>query len=142
MHGKILEKNRLPQKAEKDGKKSSELKTGRKEYFVLAGILLLALVCWGGLSWKYANPGGQVVVSRDGEQIGSYSLKKDQELLFTDQKGRRNTLVIQDGQVSMKMADCPDGLCVEHKAISAIGESIICLPHRLVAEVTDAIHHP
>ena len=32
-------------------------------------------------------------------------------------------------------ADCRDQLCVNQKAISADGESIICLPNKIVVEV-------
>ena len=36
----------------------------------------------------------------------------------------------------MKEADCPDQICVRHKAISKSGESIVCLPHKVVVEIS------
>ena len=33
-------------------------------------------------------------------------------------------------------ADCPDLICVHHKPISRQGESIVCLPHKVIVEVT------
>lgn len=38
--------------------------------------------------------------------------------------------------VQMEAADCRDQICVHHRPIKGGGESIICLPHRLVVEVT------
>lgn len=35
----------------------------------------------------------------------------------------------------MTSADCPDHLCVKKKAISKEGESIICLPNKVVVTV-------
>jgi len=35
----------------------------------------------------------------------------------------------------MLEADCRDGICVDHTPISLNGETIICLPHRLVIEI-------
>lgn len=46
-----------------------------------------------------------------------------------------NLLSISGADVSMEAADCRDQICVNHRSISGGGESIICLPHRLVAEI-------
>ena len=46
-----------------------------------------------------------------------------------------NIVVIEDGHVYMKYADCPDGLCIKQGKISREGESIICLPHKLVIRI-------
>ena len=72
--------------------------------------------------------GMTVVAERNGEVIGSYPLDHNQRLAFTDDKGKRNVLVIQEGKAYMEEADCPDKLCVKQKAIERNGESIICLP--------------
>lgn len=47
-----------------------------------------------------------------------------------------NLLCITDGAVRMEAADCRDQICVHHKPISGNRENIICLPHKLVAEIT------
>ena len=36
----------------------------------------------------------------------------------------------------MVEADCPDKLCVHQKAISKNNETIICLPNKVVVQVT------
>lgn len=79
--------------------------------------------------------GVTVVAERNGEVIGSYPLDHNQRLAFTDDKGKRNVLVIQEGKAYMEEADCPDKLCVKQKAIERNGESIICLPHKLVIRI-------
>lgn len=33
-------------------------------------------------------------------------------------------------------ADCPDHYCVDHAAIDKVNETIVCLPHRVVLEIT------
>ena len=43
-----------------------------------------------------------------------------------------NRFLIQDGTVRMTEANCHDRTCVRTRAISRSGESIVCLPHRLV----------
>ena len=46
-----------------------------------------------------------------------------------------NVLMIKDGRAQMKSADCPDQICVRQKAISKEGESIICLPNKVVVSI-------
>lgn len=47
-----------------------------------------------------------------------------------------NLLAVSGSGVFMEAADCRDQICVRHRLISGGGESIICLPHRLVVEIT------
>lgn len=46
-----------------------------------------------------------------------------------------NLISVTDGMVVVEAADCEDQICVRHKPVSSKGESIICLPHRLVVVV-------
>ena len=46
-----------------------------------------------------------------------------------------NLISVTDSMVVVEDADCKDQICVHHKPISSKGESIICLPHKLVVEI-------
>lgn len=52
------------------------------------------------------------------------------------EEGNYNLLSVEDGKVCMAASDCRDQICVRHRPVSGSGESIICLPHRLVVEIT------
>ncbi len=73
-------------------------------------------------------------VTVDGETWGSYSLAEDREVEIRTEKGV-NRLVIRDGEAYVEFADCPDGICADHKPISRTKESIVCLPHGVVITV-------
>ena len=53
--------------------------------------------------------------------------------------------MVKDGKVSVTEADCPDKVCVNTGEISKSGDTIVCLPHKLVVEIegstseTDAV---
>ncbi len=47
-------------------------------------------------------------------------------------------LTIKDGKADMTYADCPNQICVHHAAIMNVGETIVCLPNRVVVEVGGA----
>jgi hypothetical protein len=36
----------------------------------------------------------------------------------------------------MTAADCPDKLCVKQRSIAKEGETIVCLPHRVVVKIS------
>lgn len=44
-------------------------------------------------------------------------------------------LVIKDGEANMQEADCPNQICVHHSPISHKGETIVCLPNRVIVEI-------
>ena len=46
-------------------------------------------------------------------------------------------VTIENGKADMISADCPDKLCVNQHAISSNGETIVCLPNKVVVEVED-----
>ena len=78
--------------------------------------------------WKYHE------VTVDGEVYGTYSLAENQTVKIQTGHGT-NVLVIENGSAHMEEADCPDGYCKRQGTISQVNETIVCLPHKLVAEV-------
>lgn len=104
----------------------------KKNDFILIGIIILLAVSILGYHFLKGKDGDAfVVIKVDGQAYGKYDLAADQTI---DINGT-NTLVIRDGQADMKDASCPDKLCVHQKAISRDGESIICLPNKIVVTI-------
>ena len=56
--------------------------------------------------------------------------------IITDGEGE-NLLVIEGGTAKVMQANCPDGICKNHSEIHRNGESIICLPHRVVITIVN-----
>lgn len=79
--------------------------------------------------------GSTVTVEVDRQIIGTYSLAIDRVVDITTDDGEMNRLVIRDGKAFMESATCPDGVCVSHRPISREGETIVCLPHKMVVTV-------
>lgn len=46
-----------------------------------------------------------------------------------------NLIRIENEQVAIIEADCPDKICIEPGFISKPGQSLICLPHKLYVEI-------
>ena len=102
---------------------------------LLIAVLLLAAAGLALLLFFTRQAGGIVRVVQDGVTIAQLPLDTDTEHVFEDAQGGRNTLVIQGGAAWVSEADCPDQICKKHGAIRWKGQSIVCLPHRLVISI-------
>ena len=115
-----------------------ELRKLKKRDVALLAILLgiaLGLLLW--FWFGHQEQGEMVEVTVDGEIYGTYPLKDEQEISILPEGATETTnfLVITEGQADMKSADCPDKLCVHQAAISHVGETIVCLPNRVVVTI-------
>lgn len=100
---------------------------------LILGVIIAAILIWMLLSFR--GIGKEVVVYRDGEEIHRFELMNEIHLSMEYLKGQENVIDIKDGQVSVTFATCPDQICVHQGAISKKGETIVCLPHKLVIEI-------
>lgn len=104
---------------------------------ILIAVLLLAAAL-GAVYLFVFRPGGDMVqVTIDGKAYGIYSLSEDRVEEISSDMGH-NRLVIRDGKAMIEAATCPDGICVAHAPIFRVGESIVCLPNRVVVTVINA----
>lgn len=77
-----------------------------------------------------------VLVQVDGNEIENFSLSKSITYEIKGTEGT-NLLHIEDGSVWLEEADCPDQICVNTGKIKYAGQSIICLPHKVVVEIKE-----
>ena len=100
-------------------------------------VLLLVVAVLGLCFTLFRGEGDEVVVMVDGKVFGTYALAENTivEIRTGEQSEELNLLVIEDGKAYVQTATCPDGICAGHKPISREGESIVCLPHRVVITV-------
>lgn len=109
------------------------LKKHKNDIFLVLGVLVVALVFWLYSSFG-RSPGGEAVVTVDGEEI--YRLPLDEDVRLTVGEGERyNVLVISGGEVSVEDASCPDHVCVRSGKVSLDGQTIVCLPNKTVVTV-------
>lgn len=109
-------------------------KTLKNDILLICALLLLALCAWGVLRLT-REQGGEAVVTVDGELAATIPLTVEATLPIGEGQGFRNVVEVSGGRVRVVEADCPDRLCVRQGWIRYDGESIVCLPHKLVVTV-------
>ena len=104
---------------------------------IFIAVLLLLVSALGLCFYLFREEGNTVVVTVDKKEFGRYSLTEDAVVEIRTGKNQEelNLLVIKDGKAHVETATCPDGICAGHKPISREGESIVCLPHKVVITI-------
>ena len=111
--------------------------TNKKKYLrdIILAVGLLAICAVALLIWRASAEAGEyAVVTVDGLEVSRYPLAEDREVEIKG-VGGNNKLVISDKKADVVDADCPDKVCVDHRSVSNIGETIVCLPHKVVVKI-------
>lgn len=111
----------------------------KHDFVLIAGILAAALLIFLGIR-LFKGQGDAPLYARivvDGEEIARLPLSENREYTVQLENGEYNLVIVSDGKVSVTSASCPDGVCVRTGRIDSVGDSIICLPHRLVITVEE-----
>ncbi|MBQ8920077.1 MAG: NusG domain II-containing protein [Acidaminococcaceae bacterium] len=74
-----------------------------------------------------------IEVKADGKLYGTWRLDSPQTVTVTTAYGK-NEIRIRDNAAFILHSDCPNQDCTRQSKIVNIGDSIICLPHKLVIE--------
>lgn len=107
-------------------------KKHKNDILLIVALLLLAGSVW--LAARFLRQEGAVVEVRVGEVTETFPLGEDREYTVED-GDHRNTIVIASGRVCMGSANCPDQVCVRTGWIEYEGETIVCLPHKIVVSL-------
>ena len=124
--------------------------------FIVLVIIGLAASAALTLSHGEAGSGAKVIIESGGELYARYPISEDRTVVVPAPKQTAvdtpagnpadaasvqydyyNVVVISGGTVSVTEASCKNQVCVKHGAISRPGESIVCLPNRLVVRIED-----
>ena len=105
-----------------------------KNDIILVAVLLALVALAALVLFLSRSAGDTVAVTVDGKLFGEYPLSEDRVVEIENGDGY-NILVIKDGKARVSEASCPDGICSSHRPIAYGGESIICLPNKVVVEI-------
>ncbi len=124
----------------------------RRAFFRKNDIILLAALLIVGIAASFviarpkksAGDNASVLVMIAGREKARYPLNEDADYTIhadgriedgLGSEGDYNIIRIENNKVDMIESDCRSQICVHHKPISKQGETIICLPHRVVISI-------
>ncbi len=103
--------------------------------FCIGDAVVIAAVCIAALALFFLHgPAGSVAAVTTDRGVERYPLSVSRTISVMS-GGHELTLQISDGSVCVLAADCPDRTCVHTGAIRRTGQSIVCIPSRVVVRI-------
>jgi hypothetical protein len=115
-------------------------KTNKKliaDIILIVSVLLISALCCLFVVLNQSE-GTEVVVTIGNDEYGRYPLNIDKKITISvdnETVSQYNILVIENGEADVIEASCPDGVCEDHIPISKSGETIVCLPNKVVVRI-------
>lgn len=112
----------------------------KNDFILMAVLIVIALAAFGGVSLysHISTKEPEAVVYLDGKEKGRYPLSEDTTVEIR-QESSYNILQIRDGKADITEASCPDKVCVNHRPVNGQGESLVCLPNKMVVEIENGV---
>lgn len=114
-------------------------KTMKKNRILIGSCIAIFLIGIAGSIYLLLAPHGtQVNIIQDGTVLYCIDLAEaDDQTIEVEYEGRVNIIQIENGQIRVSDADCPDQICVHMGWLSSGGIPIVCLPNHLVIEFSE-----
>lgn len=109
------------------------MKKYKYDIVLILGIFVVAVALFLVMQ-NGKKKGAMVIVMVDGKEKAEFPLKEDLEYTIHG-VGGENILQLENGKASIITSDCKNQICVRQKAICMQGETITCLPHKVIVEV-------
>ncbi len=107
----------------------------KQDVILIISLLLIGIIILVIWRFVYSTEGKFVTVEQRDELIGTYPLEEDKEIEVEYKDQVVNKIIIKDGYCYMDEAQCPDHLCIKQGKIDKVGQTIVCLPNRVVVTV-------
>ena len=100
---------------------------------IITALILIVCIIW--TIFLFRKPTGQkVLIIQDNQIIQEIYLDSagNQEFKIPSADGGYNLIQIQNHEICISEADCPDQTCVKTGILRSENLPIVCLPHKLI----------
>lgn len=106
-----------------------------KKLIIICIVIFLSGVA--GSLWHILKPHGNIVnIIQNGETLYTIDLlRAENQTIQTEYNGKKNIIRIENHEIFISDAECPDYTCVRMGKLS--GSPIVCLPNKLVIEFAE-----
>ena len=113
------------------------IKISKREIIIISIILIISLL--GYVFVNTREQGSIAIIEVSQKLYGSYDLSIDQNIAVNDSEGL--VLIkceIKDKKIYVVSSTCPDKICINQGTIGSSGQTIVCLPNKIVIKVINS----
>ncbi len=107
----------------------------KRDIILIIALLLVGVIFLIIWHFVYSTSGKYITIEQRGDIIGTYPLDRDATIPILYKNEGVNEIIIEDGSCYMNSAECPDHLCIKQGKIDKVGQTIVCMPNRVVVTV-------
>ena len=112
----------------------------KKMDFVIIGVLMILsflpeIIIGASVGKGYSNTYAEITI--DGKMYKTVALSEHSgaEVFEIKTHDGINVIKIKDNKIGIIEADCPDQVCMNPEYIEKAGESLVCLPHKVMIQI-------
>ena len=109
---------------------------------ILIGIVIVAALAFIVPKWllqdtseNLHNGNMYAEITVDGKLYKQVEITEEEQIIEVKTDDGYNTLKVHNNGIEMIDADCPDKVCLGFGFVTHKGDTIVCLPHRVLVEL-------
>lgn len=109
------------------------------DFVIIAVLMILSflpeIILGAKVGKGYENTYAEITVSGSLYKTIPLSIHKGEEFIEVETKYGTNIIKVSDNKIGIIEADCPDKVCMNPEYIEKPGQSLVCLPHKVMIEI-------
>lgn len=109
------------------------------DFVIIAVLMILSflpeIILGASVGKGFNNTYAEITISGKLYKTIPLSKHKGEETIELKTKNGVNIIKIKDNKIGIIEADCPDKVCMNPEYIEKAGESLVCLPHKVMIEI-------
>lgn len=109
------------------------------DFVIIAVLMLLSflpeIILGASLGKGFNNTYAEITVSGKLYKTIPLSENKGEETIEIKTKEGTNIIKVKDNKIGIIEADCPDKVCMNPAYIEKAGQSLVCLPHKVMIQI-------
>ncbi|MBU5455037.1 NusG domain II-containing protein [Caproiciproducens sp. MSJ-32] len=112
----------------------------KKLDFVIIGVLMLLsflpeMILGASVGKGLKNTYAEITIAGETYKTIPLSNHKGEDIIKIETEDGYNIVLVKDNKIGIIDADCPDKVCMNPQYIEKAGESLVCLPHKVMIEI-------